>query len=418
MASVLLINPTIRATAPPNNLPLGIGVLASVLRDAGHEVEVYDCNALRPTWDEIDEFLSYDRWGYVGVGGLITTLKFQQELCSSVRCMTRAELIVGGGLTTSVPDVAMDTLCPDYAVIGEGEEAILDIVEGRQERGIVIRPKNMCLDSVPFPAWDLFPIEIYLKNPIWGGGAKNSSGIDYVAKRSMNTVSSRGCRRNCFFCMNLFGRGYYSIHSSTYVINQAKELIDRYNIDFLGFSDDNLILDRDRALDIANGLGRLGIKWGCHAHVTGIDYDLLCAMRDSGCVWIGFGFEHFHPKILKAMNKGVREIDNINALELVRKVGGIYPNTTFIYGYPGETENTAWYSAERMKDLGLVCPRFFATPYPGTPLYNATKHIHPEDLLERLGDATDFVVNLTDMNDKDLLGLKEETDRYVGWKSD
>lgn len=414
MAKILLVNPPVRVLAKPNNIPIGLGTIAHVLQHAGHQVEVYDCNVLRPTIAEVSEHLWGKKWDFIGVGGLVTTLKWIREFLGwNCRYAARGtKTVVGGGLATSLPEMVHKELCPTYTVVGEGEWAMLAIVGGKEPPGIVRYPNTVNLDSIPFPAWELFP-EDYLCNPIWGKDAKNSSGIDYEMKKSMNTVSSRGCRRNCAFCYHLFGKSSYRIRSAGNVVAEAKELVKRYNIDFLGFSDDNLVLDRQRAIDIAEGLGKLGLRWGCHSHVTGIDEDLLCVMRDNGCVWIGFGFEHFHPEMLKAMNKGVREEDNIRALEMVRKVGGMFPNTTFIYGYPGETKETAWYSARRMKELGLACPRFFATPYPGTKLYDETKHLHPLDLIEKLGDATDFVVNLTEMPTEELLALKGETDEYI-----
>ena len=71
---VLLINPVIREDRVPVHFPAGLGIIAAVTRAAGHDVSVYDQNALRPTPEEFSAALkSLQSVDVVGIGGLITT---------------------------------------------------------------------------------------------------------------------------------------------------------------------------------------------------------------------------------------------------------------------------------------------------------------------------------------------------------
>jgi radical SAM superfamily enzyme YgiQ (UPF0313 family) len=128
-------------------------------------------------------------------------------------------------------------------------------------------------------------------------------------------------------------------------------------------------------------------------------------------VWIGYGIESGSQKILDAMNKKATVEQAKKAIANTR-AAGIYPNTTFIFGYPGETLETIQETVNFKREMGLECGSFFATPYPGTPLYQQIRHrIDDEEaFIECLGDATEFSINLTEFPDQEMFRLKEAMD--------
>ena len=111
------------------------------------------------------------------------------------------------------------------------------------------------------------------------------------------------------------------------------------------------------------------------------------------------------------MNKKATIDQAKTAIRNTRKVG-IYPNTTFIFGYPGETIETIQETIDFKKELNIECGSFFATPYPGTLLYRQVRsRIKDEEAFTRkLGNATEFSINLTEFDNDILFQLKEAMD--------
>ena len=436
MANVLLINSVIREFAPPNNPPLGVMYLASVLEEHGHHVDICDLNALRTYIPFREHWLegSMKHYDFIGLSGLIVTYAEQRRvldyIVSHYADFGNPVLISGGGLASSVPEFTFRNVPElDILVIGEGEQTLLEIVDGVKPlweiEGIAYKdadsniiytnPRELIsdLDVIPFPAWHKVPMDIYLRNPIWGGNAGNSSRIVFESKRSTNMIVSRGCPRSCNFCYHyVFGKKY-RLRSVANVIAEIEQLYEVYDIDFVGFVDDNTTANRAWVLRFCKEMIelRLPVKWGCSARVNQVDPVLLKAMKVAGCEFIGFGVESASPEILKRMNKRITAEQASEAIKMVREAG-IWANATFIAGYPGETRETLKMTAGFMRENECLNSIFFATPYPGTVLYQESvtkilaKYGSEDVYIKTLADATDFRINLSEMEDEELIELR------------
>jgi anaerobic magnesium-protoporphyrin IX monomethyl ester cyclase len=434
---ILLINSPVRLDAKPNCIPYGLATIASTLRNEGFEVEILDLNALRPSRKEILETLEGKSWHLVGLSGLITTYQFQTWLISKLkRINPDAPVVSGGGLATSSSDILFEKSPLDIAVIGEGEETMLELcraldegddlrpirgIRFREGEWIITNPKRKNiphLDDIPFPAWDLLPMDIYLQNPIWGDVAGNSSGFRSGVRvtRSMNIITSRGCPFSCNYCYHLFGRSSYRFRSAQNVVDEIEALVDGYGTDFIGFVDDNMMASETRLLEFCNLMEKkkFPLTWGCHGRVTSAKPEILQRMAETGCVWIGYGIESGSQEILNAMNKKATVAQAKEAVVNTREAG-IFPNTTFIFGYPGESPRTIQETIDFKREMAIQCGSFFATPYPGTPLYERVKgHIKDDEgFIMRLGNATDFTVNLTRFSDEEFFALKKAMDENM-----
>lgn len=434
MAKVLLINSIIRPFAPPNNPPLGVMYLASVLRQAGHYVEICDLNANRQMIDDREYWLKkhFGDWDFIGLSGLIVTYAQQQRtlnfLVKHNKQFGFPTLITGGGLATSVPGFVKRLMLEiDIIVRGEGEKTILDIVNDKPCHEI----KGICwhtgdewidnvdqdliedLDSIPYPAWDLVPMEeVYLGNAIWGGKAGNSSQIGFEAKRSANMVVSRGCPNSCGFCASGIMGKAYRMRSVDNVIGEIQALRSLYAIDFIGFVDDNTTAKKAWANEFCHTLIDTGlnkeIKWGCSATITQLNADLCKLMAEAGCVWVGFGIESADPRMRKLMHKPGSVERATQAVKDVRDAG-MWANTTYVLGYPGETLVSARTTGHWIVENDCLNSVFFATPYPGTELYEIAKPKilekwgSEENYIMGLADATDLRINLTDVSDERLI---------------
>jgi radical SAM superfamily enzyme YgiQ (UPF0313 family) len=431
---ILLINSPIRLEANPNCIPYGLATVAATLRNQGFHVEIYDANALRPSESELLEALEGKQWDVVGISGLITTYRFQKWLIPRLKAMRpEAVTVSGGGLATSSSDLLFRHTAVDVVVLGEGEQTMPELCRGletgmdlgqvrgirfRKDGGILstaTRENAPDLDQIPFPAWDLLPMEIYLKHPIWGDVANNSSGFrkDISVKRSMNIISSRGCPFSCNYCYHLFGRSSYRLRSALNVVEEIELLVDKYGVDFIGFVDDNMMGSEKRLLTFCDLMEakRFALTWGCHGRVSSARPEILQRMAEAGCVWIGYGIESGSQKILDAMNKKTTVARAREAIADTRKAG-IYANTTFIFGYPGENTETIQETIDFKRDLNIESRSFFATPYPGTPLYEQiSAEIEDEEgFVLSLNNATDFSINLTRYQGETLFALKKAMD--------
>ena len=97
------------------------------------------------------------------------------------------KIIAGGPHTSVAPDTIPDYV--DYVVQGEGEVAILDIIENVPKERIIRKERIKNLDSLPFQPWDLFTEMPYDLSCPW---------LDIQPIFTMNT--SRGCPFQCSFC--------------------------------------------------------------------------------------------------------------------------------------------------------------------------------------------------------------------------
>ena len=431
---VTFINMPLREHAAPNCIPLGPALMAARLREWGALVQIIDLNSIRPhpSPEQVEKLIT-SRFGdsglpdAVALSGLITTLTWQELVARQVRRLAPdCYLVSGGGLATDLPQAMLRWIPElDAVATGEGDDCIFKVaIDARTVRDRRLRwstqrdlrrrlhasdsvyrgqrPRD--LDSLPYPAWDLCDLDVYLHNPIWGSTANNSSSTPFTMKRSMNTVSSRGCPFACRYCdRTATGGRSYDVRSAQNLASEARLLMDRYDIDFLGIVDDNSMVVRERLRELVPAFADLrarGLRWGTHGRMDeagdirpdgrGASPPRVEWMAEAGCVYIGFGAESADPDMLTAMGKGGHILsagmENLGGEEFPRtmvqalrncKDVGIHPNSTWIMGYPGETlpqlKRTIRFILES-EQAQLVSSHasnhsmFVATAYPGTEM--------------------------------------------------
>jgi radical SAM superfamily enzyme YgiQ (UPF0313 family) len=416
----LLINSPIRLGRPANCFPTGLGIVAQVLLDGGHEVEVLDANALRLDTGQVLDQLPQHGVDAIAISGLVSTYRFQHELIAAIKArQPHVPLIAGGGCATSVPQLMMERTPIDLLVVGEGEQTVLelagalerdeplDAIPGLVFRGpegpVVTAPRAPApdLDGFPLPAYDRFPTELYVENPIW---------IEAVP--SMNVISSRGCPMDCNFCYNLFGRRSYRTRGVDAIAAEVHLLKRDYGVRYISFVDDNLTINRRHLRAVCEVMEAEGVGWGCHGRVDTATDDRLAWMAASGCDWLGFGIESGSQRILDRMSKRAT-VEGASAAIRRTRAHGIHANTTFIIGYPGEDLQSIQETLRFKVELDCRHGSFFATPYPGTQLYDdaqARGLIEDEHtFVMQLGDAGNFVINLTDFSDEQLQQLSRRS---------
>ncbi|MBU0686373.1 MAG: B12-binding domain-containing radical SAM protein [Candidatus Margulisbacteria bacterium] len=438
---ILLINPPIREWSKPNVFPLGLGYLASILLQEKHEVEILDINAYRWDKNEVENVISKANFDMVGIGGIVTTYKYVKWLVPVIKKYhPDKKIMIGGSVGSSIPQIMLEKNPVDIVCIGEGEETIKELVEAvgnkrdlSQVRGIWFkddsgkiiktekRPPLKNLDVNPFPAWDLFPMDIYLKNPV---GAPNRNkwvdgSVDENVPLSMNLYATRGCPYKCIYCYHDFmGHGYRN-RSAENVVKEIETLYNKYGVSYFHFIDDEFVMKKDFVYKFCALLKELmqelnqKITWGCAGRVNLMTEDLIRTMVDAGCISLCYGIESGSQRMLDLIKKSVTVEQAKNAIRLTQKYLE-WADCSFMIGYPGETKETIQETIEFCKEADLT-PEviFFITPYPGTELYDLAlqqgKIKDEEEYVLGLGEQGEKIrVNFTDFTDEELFAIQSQ----------
>jgi len=479
MAKVLFVNPTVRHHDAPRHMPYGMAILIAQAMAVGHQVQVYDENGWRPDDPEATLVSVYraDDWDVIATGGLTTTYNALRRILTTARreC-PRALIVAGGGFLTAMPrDMLAMRPEIDIGVVGEAYATFPDILArvdaGRDDwdacPGIMYRdrksgrvelttPRPLLamedLDRLPYPAWDMFPMERY-----WENSEVLLSEAGMGAKRRLDLNASYGCALICRFCWHLgligdtfqhdTGDGkdvFFTYdrtlrwHSPEYIVRMVRHWYDTYGIDFVAFLDENLMTmhrsSRGTWLPeicrlwieyglqpdcVKNGVPHdetctHGVHWGGTSHAGQVDPEILELMHRAGCSHLDYGLESFSDRVLDNLGKGVTAQKNKDALRMTLEAG-IRPIPNQILGFPDEFFDSIHDSMKAWEELGIVVYPFIATAYPGSEWYT----VYKERILEQYGgdleaficdleDATKITANICEnFNTVELMGIRE-----------
>jgi hopanoid biosynthesis associated radical SAM protein HpnJ len=199
--------------------------------------------------------------------------------------------------------------------------------------------------------------------------------IGYLLHPYVSLYTGRGCRSRCTFCLwpQTVGGHRYRTRSVASVLAEAalaQELFPQMKELF--FDDDTFTDDRQRAEEIARGLGRLGITWSCNAKAN-VPRETLQVMRDNGLRLLLVGYESGNQQILINIKKGLR-VERAKRFAADCRDLGITVHGTFILGLPGETKETIQETIRFARDVNPHTIQVsVAAPYPGTELYRQAR---------------------------------------------
>jgi len=413
--------------------PLGLGYVSSALKKAGHKVNCLNLNHYNRTMEElINNELDKNDYDFICTGGMTFAYSFIKQIIDTVKKhSSKVKIIVGGLIVTSEPETMFDMLNPDFAVVGEGEETICELldcinkqddsykVKGllfRDEKGDIIftgkRESVQDLDSLPYPDFEGLGFENYLNN-LYCNSLPNAAHNSFDHPRTYPILGSRGCPFNCTFCYHY---DKYRKRSLESIKQELHKMVKQYRINRIIFFDECLALDKNRLWAICKIIKELRkeisweLKWSPQLTVLGVDDEILHELRDSGADTVSYGFESMSPVVLKSMNKPITPEMISSVFHKTLKAGlGVVGN--FIFGDIAETKETAqttinWWRSDSKGQMNLL----FIQPYPGSKIY---EHCLQKGIIK---DKIDFIenrmrttnwYNMTDgMSDKELERLK------------
>lgn len=370
-----------------HTFPLGIAYLASVLRE-DYEIKIYNQDLNHYPEEHLTEYLDKNKYDVIGLGVIGGYYQYRKLLKISkainISKQRPSYFILGGHGPSPEPEYFLKQTEADIVVIGEGEVTIvellsaignktsLNMVKGiayRNGNKIVINPKRPLIediDSIPWPAYDMFPIEYYrlLKMP-------HSSKTDFV----MSILSARGCTFKCNFCYRM-DKGFRP-RSIGNILEEVERLQTDYQISAITFSDDLLMSTEERTIEVCEGIieykkrVKKDFKWDCNGRLNFAHPDVLKLMKKAGCIFINYGIESLDQKALNTMRKGLTIKMIHEGIKNTLNVG-ISPGLNIIFGNIGETKDSLQKGVDFLlkyddhAQLRTIRP---VTPYPGSPLY-------------------------------------------------
>ena len=191
--------------------PLGLGYLASYLIKNKQIVSIFDGTLKNASLDDYVKVISEFQPDLIGISVLTRGHNLAKEMVRTIKKkFSQIPIVIGGTQLTAAPKEVMEDIKPDFGIIGEGEETILELVRVLEKKKKIftkingltffsnnriiinnLRPLIENLDSLPFPAWELMPPKEYRIAPI----LEPARGFPIAP-----ILTSRGCPYNCSFC--------------------------------------------------------------------------------------------------------------------------------------------------------------------------------------------------------------------------
>jgi radical SAM superfamily enzyme YgiQ (UPF0313 family) len=341
--------------------PLGLLQLAGSLLRRGHRVRIIDGEPALLGVERLVRLILAERPDFVGVTSTTPEIDLVRRLVSAVkRSRPRIVTVLGGAHASALPEATLELIPElDHVVVGEGENAIVALVENRPVEPVVRAPAIEDLDDLPFPPKHLLaPAHYRYPHP----------------RRGMVTLdaleTSRGCPHDCSFCFHLDGRAT-RFKSPERVREELRRSRADFGADMVMFFDDTFTLRKERALRMLDGMAGDGTSLGysCWTRADSLRPEIVRAMRRAGFVKCSVGVESADPAMLRRLRKGTTLEQFRRAFTWLHRAG-IETRGSFIVGGPHETRESVDRSIAFARGLDLFRVGVnIATPYPGTRLY-------------------------------------------------
>ncbi len=331
---VCLINPysdvLTYAIRTSSVISLGLGYIASTLEQGGHEVEIIECNLQKIGRTELADILKNTTCKIFGLSVFNNNFMSVTRIINDIRkYVPDASIFLGGYMATFEYGQILNNLKVDACVLGEGEKTFLNIINAidqgsdwkivggiayKNENSIVINPSHETinnLDELPFPK------RVYYHDGPLG--------------KSSSMITLRGCSYGkCIFCGT--DEFYQTVPSKRYrlrsvgnVLIEIKNLI-RDGVDFIYFQDDTFPISNKRWInEFMEGIEKSGMKFRFQIFSRAVDVihnqKVYARLSEIGMEMVFLGIESFCDRQLKYYNKMTTAIDNINAINELKKMG-------------------------------------------------------------------------------------------------
>jgi len=329
MKIILIIPPAPLLNEPTVYPPLGLLYIGAILEKEGHRVKICD---LREN-SNLNLIPKGDLYGVTAT----TTEAEDAKKIGKYLSKRDGNSVIGGAHASNLPEDFLGYY--DNIIVGDGEKTILDLI-ANGNKGIIYGESIKNIDSIPFPARHLMKDNRIVTKSVWGG-----YGFIYDEDPIATTIiTSRGCPYNCAFCANI--PQSVRFHSTEYVANEIKFLIERYNCRHFDLLDDHFTMNKKRLRELTLVFESLHILFRCQARVDALNDEICEMLVRMGCKEVNLGIETADDSILKLMNKGITVNQSKKAIEILKEYN-IGVKLFLMAGLPGET----WETIEKTKQF-------------------------------------------------------------------
>lgn len=387
MSRIILINPDYyddifsgskaRAAISRGTMALGLASIAPMLMNSGHKVRILNLNISNGIDNLLLRTLQDFKPDFVGITATTPLIFKAYKIASTVKALnSRITVVVGGPHASALPETVLRESQIDCVVKGEGDYVFNTIVENGLSAAIpniYYKDKDEIiqsdiqnefiqdLDSLPFPAYELFEIQNYRQPKI----SSRREPLGYLE-------TSRGCYGRCIFCNKNIHGSKVRMKSPGRVVDEIERMLS------LGFGEIHIIDDiftanMERAYHICEEILTRGLRFPWYPRggirVDRVNLALLKIMKRAGCYRIPFGIESGSQRILDFTKKKIT-LEQAEAAVKLAKAAGLETECYFMLGLPTETEEDIKKSIEFAIKLNPDYAKFAITiPLPGTPMF-------------------------------------------------
>ena len=373
--------------------PLSLAYLNAALEEHGHGCRIWDA---KTSVESLEDVVRDYRPDYIGISvrnvdnvQSHNPKSFMRELidyCQRVRRVSDGVIVLGGSGYSVFPRELMAVSDADYGVVGEGERALVQLIEARTSGadpreipGLVWKKPDGGVGMAPrSPNGEMFTVY-----PKHDDALLNA----YTSRGSIPGVQTqRGCPLRCTYCTYPLIEGKKSrFRGGEEIVDEMRRLLAQ-GVRYTFIVDSVFNTSREHTMQVCEALAaaRLGMEWGCFLRPRNVTRDLLVLMKQAGLKHVEFGSDSFSDRTLKHYAKSFTWDEVFKASELAHELGLHYSHF-LIFGGPGETEDSVEETLEH--SMQLPGAYFFATIgmriYPDTPLW---RHCAPESKGESPAD--------------------------------
>lgn len=374
---LLLYNPV---STDPHKPPLPISLLAlGAVLEEKYPYEIVDGNLLTDHFNQLSQIIEAKKATVLGMTVMPgPQLNHAVPLTKALKQRFPALPIIWGGyFPTQHYEVALNSGYVDYAVIGQGELTLLELLDVLKNGGslaevpgLAYRENGQVKKSLPRK---LTPIEQFPMFPYHRVNMDKYIHYNYLGSRTIAHNSSFGCPFACNFCaiVSMTNRGWLP-ESGERIADTFKLLRDRYGVNAVQFHDMDFFISEKRVIDFAERIKNYGMTWWALGRIDELSRykdSTWRLMKQSGLKMIFCGAESGSDEMLERMNKGGQASTRLT-LELAAKMKeyDIVPEYSFVLGNPPEPERDAEITFNFIRTLKEINPATELILYTYTPV--------------------------------------------------
>ncbi len=370
---VLLINPISDYVKEKAAIPLGLLSIATYLTRNGVAVQIYDRAVEGGSIKKRIRSFSPD---IVGVSSLGARSFDDAMKVSKVAKKNNIPVVWGGQIPSLVPELLLKSGFVDYVIMGDGEMAMFELVNAVGCGGALCEIDGLAFieNGEPILTKPREPVDLLLLPVI------NFTFVDparyFISslhyKKMLFLYASKGCTGQCKFCYNSGTYGCdWRARPMEYVLSEIRFLIENFELDGVYFGDDLISPNRKYLVDFCGKIVESGLKfvWNCNMRADVCTREDLQMMYDAGCRWIFFGVESGSERRQRAIGKNMNLKKVKQAVDDCDEIG-IITTTSFVIGFPDETEEELKTTVSFIKELNsdVKIPSYFG-PIPKSKMY-------------------------------------------------